>query len=187
MEKKELKKKLKPFLNTTLASLLSFVVVIIISLPLRAFAEIVPEDPGFPVLLAVCIAYEALFALCLIRILWIRTGDGPEGVIAEKQNGEYKGFFHDIPALFMREIRYLYTFGIISAVCWLLSSADLLITGKQTFSALTLLWFQIFFPAEILPKFLNKILGFAVGPVLCYAVYILLLALFRKRWDRKAK
>ena len=45
MEKKELKKKLKPFLNTTLASLLSFVVVIIISLPLRAFAEIVTEDP----------------------------------------------------------------------------------------------------------------------------------------------
>ena len=58
---------------------------------------------------------------------------------------------------------------------------------KQTFSALTLVWFQIFFPAEIIPKFLNKILGFAVGPVLCYAVYILLLALFRKRWDRKTK
>ena len=130
-----------------------------------------------------------LFDHLLIYINYVKTGDGPEDVIAEAQKSDniHFSFVSDLKNIFTRELRFLVVFGIVSIGSWIISSIDILIFGEQTFSGLVLVFSPLFIVETLLPQAVNGLLGFVLGPPICYCLYVILLCLKRKVWFGKWK
>ena len=189
--RQQMKKKtvFKEILIITLSSLLSLVVYALSAVLLRAFYE--DREPGsmFLYYMFFCITLDAAFSYILLFWTVIRRGDGEFRLADDVGSGAYSGFFRDWPRLFVSEKRRLIIFAIISGVSWSLVALDGLIPGPD-FSAVCLVFFPVFVTAalfESVAPAIPKIVGYALGPVFCYSVYITVYALLRKKWRRQLR
>lgn len=70
-------------------------------------------------------------------------------------------------------------------------SIDKLIFSKRTITAILLIYSPLNIIGVALPAWLNSILGYLIGTILCFAIYLLELVVFRKRsytlWCKKTE
>ena len=178
----------KEILIITLSSLLSLVVYALSAVIIRAFFE--DKEANLILYYSIfCLVLDSAFAYILLFWTVIRSGDGEVRLADDVVSGAYSGFFRDWPRLFVSEKRRLIIFAIISGVSWSLVALDGLIPGPA-FSAVSMVFFPVFVTAaffESVAPAIPKIVGYALGPVFCYSVYITVYALLRKKWRRQLR
>lgn len=175
---------LRKIVQITLACAVSFVFYIVTALITAAIAGEALESLRIVTTLLSSIIYMCIFCLVLIYLFYIRKSKGEDMALKDFENG-YPGMKGDIALLFRREIKVLVAFVVINAACWSIISIDRLIFSRRTVSAVLLLYAPLNVIGEALPSFANGILGYLVGTVLCFAIYLFALLLFRKRWYKK--
>lgn len=135
-------------------------------------------------LLIYSLVFMTVFNLILIYITYIRKSLGENDALQDFQNG-YWGFKKDILCLFKRELSALITFAIINGASWILISIDKLIFSKRTVTAILLIFAPLNIVGIALPEWANSILGYLLGTILCFAIYLFELVIFRKKWYNK--
>lgn len=181
-----MKKHMKKIAQITIASLISTVIYVftigIVSMLLQSVAENFMNASG--ILWITSLLFVIVFSLALINTLY-RKNDKGEKIALEDFNSEYIGIINDIKLLFKREINLLYYFLFINGACWIITYIDKLISSKKTFSAIFLVYYPLNCLSVVLPTWLNSVLAYALGPILCFAIYLLTYALVRKKWHKK--
>ena len=135
-------------------------------------------------LLIYSLVFMAVFNLLLIYITYIRKSLGEDDAAQDFQNG-YWGFKKDILYLFKRELSTFIAFAMINGASWILISIDKLIFSKRTVTAILLIFAPLNIVGIALPEWANSILGYLLGTILCFAIYLLELVMFRKKWYNK--
>lgn len=130
------------------------------------------------------LAMMTAFDLVLIFITFVRKGSGEDKAVQDFQNG-YWGFKTDIVFLFKQELSTFIAFAIINGASWLLILIDKLIFSKRTITAILLLYTPLNVIGVALPEWGNSILGYLLGTILCFAIYLLELVVFRKKWYKR--
>ncbi len=170
----------------TIASLISTIIYVftigIVSMLLQSVAEDFMNTSG--ILWITSLLFVIVFSMALINTLY-RKNDKGEKIALEDFNSGYIGIFNDIKLLFKREFNLLYYFLFINGACWIITYIDKLISSKKTFSAIFLVYYPLNCLSVVLPAWLNSILAYALGPILCFAFYLLTYALVRKKWHKK--
>lgn len=123
----------------------------------------------------------SVFDLVLIRFAYIKNSIGENEVMQEFKDG-YWGLGTDMIFLFKRELSTLITLAMINGASWMLISLDKLIFSKRTVTAVLLLYAPLNIIGVALPKWGNSILGYLLGTVFCYAIYMVELAMLHKKW-----
>lgn len=122
-----------------------------------------------------------VFCLLLIRRIHVRNSVGEEKALKDFENG-YWGIKKDYIFLFKREISTLIAFAFINGASWIMISIDKLIFSRRTVTAILLLYAPLNIVGITLPEWINGILGYLFGTIFCFAIYLLELVLFRKKW-----
>lgn len=123
----------------------------------------------------------SVFDLILIRFAHIKKSVGEKAAMQDFKDG-YRGLKTDISFLFKRELPTLITLAMINGASWILISLDKLIFSKRTVTAVLLLYAPLNVIGVALPEWGNSILGYLLGTVFCYAIYLAELAMLRKKW-----
>ena len=87
--------------------------------------------------------------------------------------------------LFKQELSTFIAFAIINGACRLMILIDKLIFSKRTLTAILLLYTPLNIIGVALPEGGNSILGYLLGTILCFAIYLLELVVFRKKWHKR--
>ena len=135
-------------------------------------------------LLIYSLVFMTIFNLILIYITYIRKSLGEDDAVQDFQNG-YWGFKKDILYLLNRELSTFIAFAMINGASWMLISIDKLIFSKRTVTAILLIFAPLNIVGIALPDWANGILGYLLGTILCFAIYLLELVIFRKKWYNK--
>lgn len=122
-----------------------------------------------------------VFNLVLIYRAYIKNHVGEKKAIQDFRDG-YWGFKTDIIFLLKRELPILFTFALINCASWIMTLIDKLIFSKRTITAILLLYAPLNIIGITLPAWANGILGYFGGTILCFAIYLLELVVFRKKW-----
>ena len=124
------------------------------------------------------------FDLVLIYITYVRKATGEDKAVQDFQDG-YWGFKTDIVFLFKQELSTLIAFAMINGASWLMILIDKLIFSKRSLTAILLLYSPLNIIGVALPEWGNSILGYLLGTILCFAIYLLELVVFRKKWYKR--
>ena len=154
----------------------------VVSMILQSVTEDFMNVSG--ILWVTSLLFVVVFSFVLIHELY-RKNDKGEKIALEDYKTGYIGIINDIKLLFKREINLLYYFLFINGACWIITYIDKLIAGKKTFSAIFLIYYPLNCLSAMLPAWLNSLLSYALGPILCFAIYLLELVIFRKKWYKK--
>ena len=127
------------------------------------------------------LVFMTTFNLILIYITFIRKALGEDEAVRDFQNG-YWGFKKDIVYLFKRELSTLIAFAMINSASWMMISIDKLIFSKRTITAILLVYAPLNIVGITLPSWANNILGYLLGTIVCFAIYLLELVVCRKKW-----
>ena len=173
--------KLKPI---TIASALSLILYIATYWLTSALMNSAPKPLYLLALTLYSLVFMGAFALLLIYFSKIRKSTGDTDAMKDFENG-YWGFLTDIKFLFRQERAVLLAFALINGASWALISLDKLIFSKRTVTAILLVYAPLNIVGIALPTWANSILGYLAGTVLCFAIYLLELAIFRKKWYRQ--
>ncbi len=130
------------------------------------------------------LAFMIAFNLILIYITFIRNNSGEDDAVRDFKNG-YWGLKTDIFHLFKRELSTLIAFAMINGVCWSMTSIDKLFFSRKTITGIFLVYAPLNIVGVVLPDWANSVLGYLLGTVFCFAVYLLELGIFRKKWYKK--
>ncbi|MBQ9749390.1 MAG: hypothetical protein IJV87_02255 [Clostridia bacterium] len=181
-----MKKHIQKIAQITVASLISTIIYVftigIVSMLLQSVAGDFMNASG--ILWITSLLFVVVFSLSLINTLH-RKNDNGEKIALEDYKTGYIGIINDIKLLFKREFNLLYYFLFINGVCWIITYIDKLISAKKTFSAIFLIYYPLNCLSVVLPTWLNSVLAYALGSILCYAIYLLTYALVRKKWHKK--
>ena len=127
------------------------------------------------------LVFMGVFDLILIHRTYIKNSSGEELALQDFENG-YWGLRRDIAVLAKREFPTFASFALINIMCWVLLSIDKLIFSKRTITAVLLIFAPLNVIGVALPTWANSILGYLLGTILCFAIYLLELVLFRRKW-----
>ena len=133
------------------------------------------------VLVIYSLVFMSMFDLVLIHRTYIKNSVGEENAMQDFKKG-YWGFKTDIIFLIKRELPTLIAFALINGLSWIMISIDKLIFSKRTITAILLLYAPLNIVGVTLPGWANGILGYLFGTILCFAIYLLELVVFRKKW-----
>ena len=130
------------------------------------------------------LVFMIAFDLVLIYIVYVRNSVGEDDAVRDFQNG-YWGINTEIKYLFKRELLTLIVFALINGASWMLISIDKLIFSKRTITAILLIYAPLNIVGVALPAWANGILGYLLGTILCFVIYLLELVIFRKKWYKR--
>ena len=132
-------------------------------------------------LIVYSLVFMGAFNLILIHRTYIKNSVGEENAMQDFKKG-YWGFKTDIIFLLKRELSTFIAFSLINSASWIMISIDKLIFSKRTVTAVLLLYAPLNIVGITLPAWVNGILGYLIGTILCFAIYLLELVVFRKKW-----
>jgi len=181
-----MKKHLSKIKQVTIACAISMIIYMLTYWIISAFMK-EASGPLYLLVLAIySLVFMSVFNLILIRRTYIKNYVGEKSVgekiaLQDFKNG-YWGFKTDIIFLFKRELSTLVAFALINSASWIMISIDKLIFSKRTITAILLLYAPLNIVGITLPEWANGILGYLLGTILCFAIYLLELVVFRKKW-----
>lgn len=167
--------------QVTIASAISMIVYVLTYWITSAFMN-TASKPLYLIALGIySLVFMSMFNLVLIYRTYIKNSVGEEIAMQDFKNG-YWGFKADIIFLMKRELPTLIAFALINGSSWILISIDKLIFSKRTVTAILLVYAPLNIVGITLPEWANGILGYLLGTILCFAIYLLELLIFRKKW-----
>ncbi len=175
------KKIIRSFLQITVAALLCLVVYIAFSVIWLAFVQ---EIESVVVKNAVTAAGSSVaYSAILLYIAKVRNGVGSDEIEQDYSNGETYSFVNDLKTVFRRERLTVILIGAVILAGLLLMTVDGLLFGKFTLQAIvfpfaTMFLFGSCFLGDL--AFLS-FLGYIINFVLIVVLYILFVALHRKK------
>jgi len=167
--------------QVTIACAISMLIYVLTYWLTSAFMKEASEVQYLLVLGIYSLVFMSVFDLVLIHRTYIKNSVGEENALQDFRSG-YWGFKRDIIFLMKRELSTLIAFAWINSASWMMISIDKLIFSKRTLSAVLLLYAPLNIVGVILPAWANSILGYLVGTIVCFAIYLVELAVFRKKW-----
>ena len=167
--------------QVTIACAISMIIYVLTYWITSAFMNAVSKPLYLLALGIYSLMFMSIFCLILIHRAHIKNSVGEEGAMQDFKNG-YWGFKTDIIFLIKRELSTLIAFALINSASWIMISIDKLIFSKRTITAILLLYAPLNIVGITLPEWANGILGYLLGTILCFAIYLLELVLFRKKW-----
>lgn len=176
-----MKKYIARMKQITIASAISMVVYISTYWITSAFMNESSDSVYLLALGIYSLVFMGAFDLILIHRTYIKNSSGEENALQDFENG-YWGLKRDIVLLIKREFPTFVSFALINIMCWIMLSIDKLIFSKRTITAVLLIFAPLNVIGVILPTWANSILGYLLGTILCFAIYLLELVLFRKKW-----
>ena len=176
-----IKKYLSIIKQVTIASAVSVIIYVFTCWIIAAFMNEVAKTLYWIALVIYSVLFMGVFCLLLIRRIHVRNSVGEEKALKDFENG-YWGIKKDYIFLFKREISTLIAFAFINGASWIMISIDKLIFSRRTVTAILLLYAPLNIVGITLPEWANGILGYLFGTIFCFAIYLLELVLFRKKW-----
>lgn len=176
-----IKKYLVNIKRVTIACAISIMTYVLIALLTASFFDEASKPIYLLAMSIYSIVLMSVFNLVLIHLTYIKNSSGEENAQHDFKDG-YWGFKKDIIFLFKQELPMLITFALINSASWIIILIEKLIFSTRIISAVLLLYAPLNIVGTILPTWLNSILGYLFGTVLCFAIYLLELVMFRKKW-----
>ena len=172
------------FWNITLASLITLVAYIALFF---IWGAILSEVKNQTInLLLVALMTSFVFGFFFLRRIKIKNSEGEDEVINDYKEKKYVTVIDDCKLFVKREVKVFIAIGAIVFGCFVLNTFDVLIFGKKTISAITVL----FAPLCLFETTINiPFVGYLVSAMVDCVVYIAFLAIYRKKmydhWIKK--
>ena len=168
----------------TLSSILTLVVYLVLNAIWRAILKEIASQLFALLLFAFMMA--AAFGMILVYISKIRSSVGEDEVVSDYQGQEYISLADDLKRIIKRESPQLICMTAIVLACFVLNRIDVLLFGKKTFSAITL----IFAPMCLFDTlFTIPFVGYLLSAVVDVVGYLTILLFYRKKkynyWMKK--
>lgn len=137
-------------------------------------------------LLLIAFMTSAAFGFFLLRRTKIKNSVGEDEVMIDYKDRTYTSIIDDCKLFVKRETKMLIVMACIALVCFMLNTLDPLIFGRKTISAITV----FFAPICLFDTVINiPFVGYLVSVIVDCAVYIVFLAIYRKKmydhWIKK--
>lgn len=176
--------------HLTIASLITIVIYIATYWITSALMNEFPKSMYILAIIVYSIVLMGVFNLIFIRRIYVKNSTGENIASCDFKDG-YWGLKHDIAEMFKRELSTLSALAIINITTWFLISMDKLIFSKRTITAILLIYAPLNVIGVALPSWANSILGYLLGTILCFAIYLLELVIYRKRlyvyWNKSKR
>ena len=168
----------------TLSSILTLVVYLVLNAIWRAILKEIASQLFALLLFAFLMA--AAFGMILVYISKIRSSVGEDEVVSDYQGQEYISLADDLKRIIKRESPQLICMTAIVLACFVLNRIDVLLFGKKTFSAVTLL----FAPMCLFDTlFTIPFVGYLLSAVVDVVIYLTILLFYRRKkynyWMKK--
>ena len=170
--------------SITLSSILTLVVYLVLNAIWRAILKEMASQLFALLLFAFLMA--AAFGIILVYISKIRSSVGEDEVVSDYQGQEYISLADDLKRIIKRESPKLICMTAIVLACFVLNRMDVLLFGKKTFSAVTLL----FAPMCLFDTlFTIPFVGYLLSAVVDVVIYLTILLFYRRKkynyWMKK--
>ena len=168
----------------TLSSILTLVVYLVLNAIWRAILKEIASQLFALLLFAFMMA--AAFGMILVYISKIRSSVGEDEVVSDYQGQEYISLADDLKRIIKRESPQLICMTAIVLACFVLNRMDVLLFGKKTFSAVTL----VFAPMCLFDTlFTSPFVGYLLSAVVDVVIYLTILLFYRRKkynyWMKK--
>lgn len=178
----------KAFLHITLAAVMSWGVIIVVNLLLRAVLSYV-EAMHIRNLIA-AVYFTVGFCLCMLYVEQIRNGRGEDLFSADYENGSYNGFGGDLKVIWKHERSTLYTYWLIVAVCFAVNAVYTEVLGNARVFFLTAVYATPLSWSSVFPEsfgFAGEAIGYLLSAAIVPACYLLTLLIYRRMVDKGFK
>ena len=170
--------------SITLSSILTLVVYLVLNAIWRAILKEMASQLFALLLFAFLMA--AAFGMILVYISKIRSSVGEDEVVSDYQGQEYISLADDLKRIIKRESPQLICMTAIVLACFVLNRIDVLLFGKKTFSAVTL----VFAPMCLFDTlFTIPFVGYLLSAVVDVVIYLTILLFYRRKkynyWMKK--
>ncbi len=178
------KRIIRSFLKIAVAALLCLVAYIALSVIWLAFVREIEDDTVKNWVIAVgsAVAYSVI----LFYIVKVRNDVGADELEQDYANGEAYSFVNDIKIIFRREKLNVIMIGTVIFAEFLLITVDTLLFGKFTLQAIAVPFATMFLCGSCFRGDLAflSFLGYIINFLIIVSLYILLVALHRRRQYR---
>ena len=176
----------KAFIHITVASVLSWLAVLVFNVILRAIARSIENEIVNNLFGAVM--YTVPFCLCLLYVEQIRNGRGEDMFFADYEKEKYTSMKNDIYKLINHEKDYLKVYLMIIAMCFVINSVYIYLLNNARVFFLTMIYAAPLGWSAIFPSSLGVLIsfvGYLLSAVIVPCFYLFVLVLYRRSVYRR--
>ncbi len=176
----------KAFIHITVASVLSWLAVLVFNVILRAIAGSIENEIVNNLFGAVM--YTVPFCLCLLYVEQIRNGRGEDLFFADYEKEKYTSMKNDIYKLINYEKDYLKVYLMIIATCFVVNSVYIYLLNNVRVFFLTMIYAAPLGWAALFPSSMGVMMsfvGYLFSAVVVPCFYFIVLVLYRRSLYRR--
>ncbi len=178
----------KSFVHITIASLLSWLAILVFNVILRAIAGSIENEIVNSLFGAVM--YTVAFCLCLLYVEQIRNGRGEDMFFADYEKEKYTSMKNDVNKIIAHEKDYLKVYLVIIAMCFVVNSVYIYLLNNVRVFFLTMIYaaslgWTALFPSSM--GVLMSFVGYLLSAIVVPFFYLMTLLFYRRSINIRVK